>query len=145
MQCADEFMRDFDPLAKSANMPAFTALRLPNAADGDRAVGTIVQYLTHLPAWRQTAIFIVSDDVRPRRDHANEYRTYAIVVSPYVKRHYVNSHHFSTVSVLKTEEEILGLPPLSLGDMLTSDMRDFFTARVSVTPFMRDDRDSVST
>lgn len=137
---AAEFVRDFDTLVKNGNMPDFTAVRLAgeNVPDGDRALGAIVDYLTHLPEWRQTAIFVMSSDAQFAHDHINAHRTYAIVVSPYAKRHYVSSRHLSSVSVLKTEEELLGLPPLSLGDVLTSDMHDFFTSRLSVTPFIRD-------
>jgi len=65
----------------------------------------------------------------------SEHRTYAIVVSPYAKRHYTGDAHLSTVSILKTEEELLGLPPLSLGDLLASDMSGFFTPAADTTPF----------
>jgi DNA-binding beta-propeller fold protein YncE len=142
---AAEFLRDFDPLVKADRMPDFTHIWLPadhgyywgsdkdvppipeEVADGDRALGQIVEYLTHAPQWSSTVIFIMPDDAQATRDHVNEHRTYAIVVSPYAKRHYLGMRHLSTVSVLKTEEEILGLPPLSLGDLLATDMADFFT------------------
>jgi hypothetical protein len=75
------------------------------------------------------------DDAQATRDHVNEHRTFAIVVSPYAKRHYLGMRHLSTVSVLKTEEEILGLPPLSLGDLLATDMADFFTPTADATPY----------
>jgi hypothetical protein len=69
------------------------------------------------------------DDAQSSRDHVDEYRTYAIVAGPYVKRHYVGMRHLSTVSVLKTTEQILGLETLALGDLLATDMSDFFTAK----------------
>jgi hypothetical protein len=68
------------------------------------------------------------DDAQSSRDHVDEYRTYAIVAGPFVKRHYVGMHHLSTVSVLKTSEQILGLGALAIGDLLATDMSDFFTA-----------------
>jgi hypothetical protein len=147
---AHEFLKDFDALERAGRMPEFTHVWLPadhggagknvpplseQAADGDRALGLIVEYLSHLPEWRSTAIFIMPDDAQSTRDHVNAHRTYAIVVSPYAKRGYVGMRHLSTVSVLKTEEEILGLPALSLGDALASDMHDFFTAAVDPTPY----------
>jgi hypothetical protein len=147
---AHEFVRDFDPLVKAGAMPAFTEIWLPadhggagtnipvlpeEVADGDRALGTIVDYLTHLPEWRSTAIFIMPDDAQSTRDHVNEHRTYAIVVSPFAKRHFIGMRHLSTVSVLKTEEEVLGLPALSLGDELATDMNDFFTPLADATPY----------
>ncbi len=151
---AAEFIRDFDPLVQADAMPAFTYVWLPadhggagkdipplpeEVADGDRALGRIVDYLTHIPQWSSTAIFIMPDDAQSTRDHVNEHRSYAVVVSPYAKHQFVGMRHLSTVSVLKTEEEILGLPALSLGDALATDMADFFTATPDLTPFVHTD------
>jgi len=147
---AAEFIRDFDPLVKADAMPAFTYVWLPDdhggdgknipplpeeVADGDRALGRIVDYLTHIPQWSSTAIFILPDDAQSTRDHVNEHRSYAVVVSPFVKHHFIGMRHVSTVSVLKTEEEILGLPALSLGDALATDMADYFTNAADPAPF----------
>jgi hypothetical protein len=105
-------------------------------ADGDRALGAIVQYLTHLPSWKDTAIVIAPDDAQSTRDHIDEYRTYAVVVSPYAKHHYVGMRHLSTVSILKTVEELLHVHPLALGDLLATDMSDFFQPKaVSFAPY----------
>jgi DNA-binding beta-propeller fold protein YncE len=148
---AAEFMRDFDPLVKSAAMPSFTEIWLPGdrdatgtdvpaladeVADGDRALGSIVAYLSHAPQWRSTAILIMPADAGSTRDHVDEHRSFAIVVSPYAKRHYVGMRHVSTASVLKTEEEILGLPALSLGDELATDLSDFFDTVPNATPYV---------
>jgi len=150
---AAEFLRDFDLLVKADQMPDFTHIWLPadhgyywgsdknvppipeEVADGDRALGQIVEYLTHTPQWSSTVIFIMPDDAQATRDHVNEHRTYAIVVSPFARRHYLGMRHLSTVSVLKTEEEILGLPSLSLGDLLATDMADFFTPNADPAPY----------
>jgi len=147
---ADEFIKDFDPLVRAGQMPDFTYIWLPDdhggsganipplpeeVADGDRALGEIVEYLTHVPQWGTTAIFITPDDAQSTRDHVNEHRSYAIVVSPFAKRNYVGMKHLSTVSVLKTEEEILGLPALTLGDLLATDMSDFFTTVSDPEPY----------
>ncbi|MBV9271308.1 MAG: hypothetical protein JO165_09445 [Candidatus Eremiobacteraeota bacterium] len=75
------------------------------------------------------------DDAQSSRDHVSEHRAYAVVASPYAKRGYVGSHHLSTVSVLKTEEELLGLPPLALNDLLASDMADFFQPAADAAPY----------
>ncbi|HYW53319.1 MAG TPA: hypothetical protein VE826_05065 [Dongiaceae bacterium] len=139
---AKEFIRDYGALVAQRRQPRYTYIWLPadhggaganippipeEVADGDRALGLIVQYLSHLPSWRQTALFVMPDDAQSSRDHVDEYRTYAVVAGPYAKRHYVGLHHLSTVSVLKTTEQILGLGTLSLGDLLATDMSDFFT------------------
>ena len=147
---ATEFVRDFDTLVQAGEMPEFTYVALPGdrgvtgkdlpplsdqVADGDRALGTIVGYLTHSPQWRSTAIFILAGDSALSRDHVSLQRAYAIVVSPYAKRHFLGLRHVSTAGVLKTEEEILGLPPLSLGDALATDLSDFFSPKADLTPF----------
>ena len=139
---AKEFIRDYGALVAQNRQPRYTYIWLPadhggaganippipeEVADGDRALGMIVQYLSHLPSWKQTALFVMPDDAQASRDHVDEYRTYAVVAGPYVKRHYIGAHHLSTVSVLKTSEQILGLETLSLGDLLATDMSDFFT------------------
>ncbi len=149
---ASEFVRDMDVLVRADAMPAFTHVWLPadhggfgknipplpeEVADGDRALGIIVDYLTHIPQWNSTAIFIMPDDSQSTRDHINVHRSYALVVSPFAKRHFIGARHLSTVSVLKTEEELLGLPALSLGDELATDMSDYFTPLADATPFVR--------
>ncbi len=151
---AAEFVRDFDPLVRANAMPSFTYVWLPDdhggfgpdipplpeeVADGDRALGRIVDYLTHIPQWKSTAIFIEPDDAQSTRDHIDEHRSYALVVSPYAKRHFVGRAHLSTVSTLKTEEELLGLPALSLGDALATDMANYFTPRADFAPYVHVD------
>lgn len=136
---ANEYIADF----RNQPMPDFTYIWLPDdhagvgpdippipeeVADGDRALGAIVDFISHQPEWDSTVIFITPDDAQSSRDHVSEHRTYAIVVSPYARRHYTSPVHLSTVSILKTEEELLGLPALSLGDLLATDMADFFTS-----------------
>jgi hypothetical protein len=140
---AKEFIRDYGALVAQGRQPRYTYIWLPadhtgvgpgipplpeEVADGDRALGEIVQYLSHLASWRHTALFVLPDDAQSSRDHVDEYRSYTIVAGPFVKRHYLGVHHLSTVSVLKTTEQILGLGTLALGDLLATDMSDFFTA-----------------
>jgi DNA-binding beta-propeller fold protein YncE len=146
---AQEFVRDYGALEDAGRVPALTYLWLPGglgttppnlapaetAADDDRALGQIVEYLTHVPEWSSTAIFILPASAGDGRDHVDPQRAYAIVVSPYTRRGFVDLRHLSTVSALKTEEEILGLPALSLGDALATDMHDMFTAAPDLTPF----------
>jgi DNA-binding beta-propeller fold protein YncE len=143
-QRAGEFVRDFSTLASAGRVPAFSYVWLPGdrgdaadqVGDGDRALGTIVEAISRSPAWRQTAIFIFPSSAQGYLDHVDPRRIYGIVVSPYAKRAYLGRHHVSTVSVLKTAEEILGVPALSLGDLLATDMADFFTARPNFAPFV---------
>ncbi|MGH7683907.1 MAG: bifunctional YncE family protein/alkaline phosphatase family protein, partial [Vulcanimicrobiaceae bacterium] len=147
---AREFVRDYDALAVAGKAPRYTVIWLPSnhggagkdippypeeVADGDRALGIIVSHLTRLPIWKDSAIFITVADTQSQRDHVSVQRSFAILVSPYAKRGYVGHRHLATASVLKTEEELLGIPPLALLDLLATDMADFFTARPSFAPY----------
>jgi DNA-binding beta-propeller fold protein YncE len=147
---AHEFIRDYSALVAAHQQPRYTYVWLPGdhtenapggppiaaaVADGDRALGEIVQYLSRLPSWKHTAIFVLPDDAQSARDHVDEYRSYALVISPYAKRHYVSRRHLSTASVLKTSEQLLHLPPLDLGDLLATDMSDCFTKKPDARPF----------
>lgn len=129
---AREFVRDASAREKVGKIPAFTFVRLVSSdpADADRALGTIVDYLTHSAYWNSTAIFVLTEGARDMQGRAG-----AVVVSPYARRGYQGHAHLSTVSVLKTEEELLGLRPLSLNDLLASDMADFFTKVPNRTPW----------
>ncbi len=130
---AAEFVRDMGALVQADREPSFTYIRLPAAgdsvsiADADHALGTIVDFLSRSPHWSSTAIFIVPEGIESPGDHVNAWRSYALLVSPLAKRGYVGDEHLSAASVVKTEEEIFGLPPLDLNDLLASDMASFFT------------------
>lgn len=140
---ANEFIRDYSALVAAGKQPRFMDIWLPAdhggagpnippvaeaVADGDRALGKIIAYLSHLPSWKNTVVIIEPAGTQGTRDHVDAYRTYAVVVSPYAKRGYVGSRHLSTASVLKTIDGIFNLPPLSIGDLLATDMSDFFSA-----------------
>jgi hypothetical protein len=144
-------MRDYGALVAQGRQPRFTYIWLPadhtgagpgippipeEVADGDRALGEIVHYLSTLPSWRHTVLFVLPDDAQSSRDHVDEYRSYTIVAGPFAKPHYLGGHHVSTVSVLKTTEQLLHLgTPLALGDLLATDMSDFFTAHGDAAPY----------
>ena len=134
---AAEFVRDFGALASEHRQPRFAYVALPQAAvaDGDRALGTIVAFLSQLPSWRTTVVFVLPAGALSGRDHIDASRTYALVVSPYVKHGYLGMRHLSTASVLKTVDRIFKLPPLSLGDLLANDMGDFFGTRPDLRPY----------
>jgi DNA-binding beta-propeller fold protein YncE len=127
---AAEFVRDYGALARKNRAPRYAQVVLSGSQpDADAAIGTIVAALSRTSAWRTTAVFITPVDALGGRDHVDAYRTYALVVSPWARPGYLGVRHLSTVSVLKTSEELLGLHPLSLGDLLASDMSDFFGTR----------------
>ncbi len=98
-------------------------------ADNDLAVGQIVEALSHTRHWKNMAIFIVEDDAQNGVDHVDGHRTVALVVSPYIRRRAIDSTFYSHQSILKTIELILGLPTLSLFDLIANDMRPCFSGR----------------
>ncbi len=116
-------------------MPAFVMLRFPNdhtagttpgmptprasVADNDLAVGRTVEAISHSPYWGDTAIFVLEDDAQDGADHVDAHRSIALVVSKYSPRlahPVVDSRFYTTVSVLRTMEELLGIPPMNNND-----------------------------
>jgi DNA-binding beta-propeller fold protein YncE len=140
-QRAQAFLADAQRAEDAGQDVPFTYLWLPTVpgaqgvADADRALGKIVDFVSHTRHWASTVVFVVPDGVETGRDHVNPARSYAIVVSPLARRGYVGHAHLSVPSVLKTEEELLGLEPLSLNDLLATDMADFFTDAPYPAPY----------
>ena len=94
---AAEFKRDMQRYVDADRMPSFTYVRLPGApgtagaAAADKAVGAIVDYVSHTPHWSSTAIFIVPEGAAGSPDHVDAMRSYALVVSPSARRGYVGT------------------------------------------------------
>jgi hypothetical protein len=101
-------------------------------ADNDVALGIVVQHIMQSPVYYNrksgegSAIFITEDDAQSSVDHIHPHRTPLVVVSPYARPGYAGKRHYSTASIVKTEELLLGLPPMNLGDLLATDLRDLF-------------------
>jgi DNA-binding beta-propeller fold protein YncE len=104
-------------------------------ADNDLAVGQIVEGITKSKFWKNTLIFIVEDDAQNGVDHVDGHRTVALAVSPYTRRGYVDSTFYSTQSMIRTIELILGLPTMSLFDLIAEDMRASFQSEPDLTPY----------
>ncbi|MBV8150067.1 MAG: bifunctional YncE family protein/alkaline phosphatase family protein [Candidatus Eremiobacteraeota bacterium] len=111
---SDALLFDLSALLARKALPSFSSMRL--ASSDDRTLGLVVSAVMRSPLWKQTAILIDAPGI-------------SLAVSPYAKRGYLGHHHLSSASVLKTEEELLGLPPLGLGDLLASDLGDLFTSK----------------
>lgn len=104
-------------------------------ADNDFALGQIVEGLSHSRFWPRMAIFVVEDDAQNGVDHVDGHRTTAFVVSPYVRRNHIDSTFYSHQSMLKTIELILGLPTMSIFDLIALDMRNSFQDEADLGPF----------
>jgi len=136
---------------RAGRMPQLTLICLPNdhtsgtnpgtptpaamVADNDLAFGQIVAALSQTSFWKSMAIFAIEDDPQAGWDHVSGYRTTAYVISPWAKRHAVVSTHYNTTSVLRTMEQILGLPPMNQFDATAVPMFDCFNDMPDYTPF----------
>jgi hypothetical protein len=148
---ADIFLADLKRWQASGSMPNFVVLQLPcdhtfgtspgvstpraMVADNDLALGRIVEGLSQSQFWKKMAIFVVEDDAQNGVDHVDGHRTVALAVSPYTQRGHVDSTFYSNQSMLKTIELILGLPTMSIFDMIANDMRASFVNTPSFTPY----------
>ncbi len=139
---AQLFLAELKQMEQANSMPNLMLLQLPSnhtsgtdpggstpkamVADNDYAVGQIVEAVTKSKFWKNTVIFIVEDDAQNGVDHVDGHRTVALAISPYTRRGSVDSTFYSTQSMIKTIELILGLPTMSLFDLIAEDMRASF-------------------
>jgi hypothetical protein len=108
---------------------------LSMVADNDLAVGLFIEHLSNSPVWKESAVFILEDDAQDGADHVDAHRSIAFVVSPYTRRKYVDHTLYSTSSMLRTIELIVGLPPMSQHDAAATPMWRSFTAKADLTPY----------
>jgi hypothetical protein len=152
------FLKEFDEYEKNADS-ADAEKRLPNylvmslgenhtrgtipgaytpaamVASNDYAVGMLVDRVTHSKYWATTAIFIIEDDAQDGPDHVDARRTPGLVISPYVKRGKVDSTMYSTSSMLRSMELLLGLPPMSQYDAAARPMYESFGTQADLSGF----------
>ena len=112
-------------------------VRTPTAmvADNDRALGLIVEAISHSKFWSETAVFVLEDDAQNGPDHVDAHRMPALAISPWTKRRSVDSTLYSTTSMLRTMELILGLQPMSQFDAAALPMWSTFGDKPDLTPF----------
>src|SRR5436190_294337 len=148
---ANQWKREFDSLVAKNALPQLNTLRLINdhteglkagrptpfahVADNDWGVGMFLEYLSHSSVWKESVVFIVEDDAQNGPDHVDAHRSVALVAGPYVKRKFVDHSLYSTSSMLRTIELILGLPPMSQYDAAATPMYKSFTSVPDYTPY----------
>jgi len=148
---ADFFLRELRDFEARGEFPALTLICLPNdhtsgtkagaptpaacVADNDLAFGRIVEGLSRSRFWKEMAILAIEDDPQAGWDHVSGYRTTAYCVSPWAKRGAVVSTQYNTTSVLRTIEQILGLPVMNQFDASATPMFDCFREEPDFTPF----------
>lgn len=144
-----EWEREFDQFVQNRNLPNLELLRIEHdhfgnfgtavdgvntfateMADNDYALGLIVDKIAHSPYRNNTLIFVVEDDAQDGPDHVDAHRSIAYVVGPYVKQGPVVSTRFTTVNMMRTIVDILGLKPLGINDATADPMSDVFQMRL---------------
>ena len=141
-----EWEREFDSYVQNNNLPELELLRLPHdhfgsfadaidgvntveamMGDNDYAIGLVAEKVAHSKYADSTLIFIVEDDAQNGPDHVDAHRSVAYVIGPYVRHRAVVSKHYTTVSMLRTIEEVLGMKPMGLNDALQPAMTEVFS------------------
>lgn len=151
---AERFVSELKRFEAAGEMPRMQVLRLPNdhtsgtvvgkhtpramVADNDLALGMVIEAVSQSKFWKETAVFVIEDDAQNGPDHVDAHRVTALVVSPYTKRKHVDSTLYSTTSMLRTMELILGLKPMSQFDAAARPMFNAFTAKPDLTAYQHE-------
>jgi len=148
---AERFISELKRFEREREMPRLQIVRLPNdhtsgtttnkptptayLGDNDVAFGMVIEAISKSKFWPETAVFVVEDDAQNGPDHVDAHRTIAFVISPWTKRKVVDSELYSTSSMLRTMELILGLKPMSQFDAAALPMFGSFQGTPDLTPY----------
>ncbi len=148
---AAEFIKELKEFEKNDNLPNFIIMELPNdhtsgtrpglptpraaVADNDLALGQIVEAISKSKFWKESCIFVTEDDPQAGLDHVDGHRTVGMVISPYTRRGEVVSVYYSQINMVRTIENILGIPPMNQLDMAAEAMFECFTESPDFTPY----------
>jgi hypothetical protein len=147
----DDWIADLHEAERTGELPRLTIMSLgedhtsgttpgrptPDAAvaSNDVALGKIVAAASRSRFWREMAIFVIEDDAQNGPDHVDAHRTAGLVISPWCRRRTVDSTMYSTASMVRTIELILGLPPLTQYDAGATPMFRCFQRRSVLTAY----------
>jgi hypothetical protein len=140
-----EWEHEFDDYVRNGNLPALELLRMggdhfgdfaraidgvntaeTQMADNDYALGLVIQKIAGSPYKNDTLVFVVEDDAQDGPDHVDAHRTLAFVLGPYVRQRALVSERYTSVHMLRTIEDILGIEPLGLNDSSVEPMTAVF-------------------
>jgi DNA-binding beta-propeller fold protein YncE len=142
-----EWKREFDEFVRSGTLPTLTLMGLSGdhfgqfekaiddvntpprqMASNDYALGQIIEAVANSPFADSTLIVTIEDDTWDGVDHVDAFRSPAFFVGPYVRKHALVSTRYTTVNVVKTIDEILGIGPVGINDAMAAPMSDVFDA-----------------
>ena len=148
---AERFISELKRFEQEGDMPRLQIARLGNdhtvgtsvgkltptalVGDNDLALGRVVDAVSHSKFWPQTAIFVLEDDAQNGPDHIDAHRSPAFVISPYTRRGSVDSTMYSTTSLLRTIELILGLKAMTQFDSAAMPMYNAFQSTPDARPY----------
>jgi hypothetical protein len=148
---AEQFLNELKEFERKGEMPNLMIMLLPNdhtsgtkagtptpeasVADNDLALGRIVEGLSRSKFWPRTCIFVVEDDPQAGFDHIDGHRTVGQVISPYTRRRGVDSTNYNQISMVRTIEQILGLPPMNQFDAAATPMASCFADKPDLAPY----------
>lgn len=140
----------FDADVAAGTLPALEVIYLPEdhtsqgnpsaplpqqqVASSDLATGQLIEALSHSSAWSSSAMFLTEDDPQSGIDHVDTHRTIGLVVGPMVKAGVVNTR-YDQAGMLRTVQQILGLPPLTQVDATARTMDELFTCGFDPAPY----------
>ena len=143
--------QDFDSLLARNAVPQFSTIRLSNdhtsgqrlgkvspisaVADNDQALGRLVEHIAQSAIWGESAIYVLEDDAQNGPDHIDAHRSPAFVISPYVRRGFVDHTLYTTAGMMRTMELLLGLPPMSQYDAAARPLFGVFQAAPNLATY----------
>ncbi len=104
-------------------------------ADNDLALGRTIEYLSHLPEWKNMAVFVTQDDSGADDDHVDRHRSFVLALGPYARHNYVSHEHTSIMSIIRSIYELFGLGPNNMFDAVASPLDAMFTSTPDFSPY----------
>jgi YVTN family beta-propeller protein len=148
---ADEFLREFGEGEKAGRWHQLTIMTLNQdhtngtrpgsptprsmVADDDLALGRIVEAISKSRFWPKSLILVVEDDAQDGVDHVDGHRTVALAIGPFIRRDAVDSNNYNHTSMIRTIQEILGVPARTRYLASARAMTSIFTPEADLKPY----------
>jgi hypothetical protein len=94
-----------------------------------------LDYLSHSPIWKESLVISVEDDAQNGPDHVDAHRSVALIAGGFVKQGFVDHTPYTTTSLLRTMELILGLPPMTQYDAAANSLWRCFNNTADHPPY----------
>ena len=148
---ADVWQQSFAQSEKTGQLPNLELIWMPDdhtagigtgapnpvseVADNDLAVGRMIDSISHSKFWSSSAVFVLEDDSQNGVDHVDGHRAPLMIASPYAQRAIVDDTYYTQLNVVKTIEQILGIPPMNQEDRAATPIFDAFTNTPDFAPY----------